>query len=215
MYFCISAPTTRSALREERPVRLRVPSQLDHPPCLGLGVPAQVPDPHPTVLKRAGPVLIFSDASRESAHSWMGRMSKKAVASCSAVCSTACRKRCESLPQSRQGQGTSVGACWTSQLLPGTGLLGWVVTGRSGGGEVGPRDRSATEESQASTSAWQRGLHADKRGRWAVDHIVRIRGLEPKERGWDALVEWVGPFPSSWVKERDLCGEALREARAR
>lgn len=42
-----------------------------------------------------------------------------------------------------------------------------------------------------------------------------VRGLEPQERGWEALVYWRGPFAPSWVRARDLCGgPAKEEARA-
>lgn len=61
---------------------------------------------------------------------------------------------------------------------------------------------------------WQMGRVPDKRGRWAVDYIIRIRGLEPEENGWEALVEWRGPFSPSWVRKKDLCGPAKAEARA-
>lgn len=61
---------------------------------------------------------------------------------------------------------------------------------------------------------WHQGLRADRRGRWTIDSVIMVRGLEPMERGWEALVDWRGPFAPSWVKANDLCGPAKEEARA-
>lgn len=61
---------------------------------------------------------------------------------------------------------------------------------------------------------WERGLKADKRGRWAAEEILAVRRSADGGRGWDALVSWVGPFDPEWIPCRNLCGPAKAEAKA-
>lgn len=50
--------------------------------------------------------------------------------------------------------------------------------------------------------AWEHGLKADKRGRWAVENVLMVR--EMLEGGWHALVSWIGPFEDYWVRFSEL-----------
>lgn len=75
-------------------------------------------------------------------------------------------------------------------------------------------DLAPRRKRRRESSAWQQGRVVDRRGRWAVDYIIRVRGLEPDEAGWEALVEWKGPFAPSLVREKELCGPAKANARA-
>lgn len=71
------------------------------------------------------------------------------------------------------------------------------------------REREAT---RAAERLWREGKHADKKGKWAVDEVLRVR-RSLDYGGCEVLVEWVGTHEPSWVKMRDLSAELRAVAR--